>query len=95
MEDWMREGPSSDLTSSAFFSKLGGRPIGFSIASNEAGRFNDRKRLKILSGLVIKTVYLFTSKRHHPDVAREPESPPLSSSSGDLGKFLELSVSNG
>jgi hypothetical protein len=95
MEDWMREGPSSDLTSSAFFSKLGGRPIGFSIASNEAGRFNDRKRLMILSNLVRQTIDLFTLKRHHLDVAREPKSPPLSSSSGGLGKFLELRVSNG
>jgi hypothetical protein len=45
MEAIILDGPSSVLTSSAFFSKLGGSPIGLSSASNEDGRLIVRSNL--------------------------------------------------
>ena len=41
-----RSGPFSERTSSAFLSKLGGKPIGLSKASNAAGRLCDCSSLK-------------------------------------------------
>ncbi len=41
----MRSGPLSSLTSSAFFTRLGGRPIGLSSASSAAGRFRRSRAL--------------------------------------------------
>ena len=44
-----RSGPFSERTSSAFLSRLGGKPIGLSKASNAAGRLWDRRSLKRLN----------------------------------------------
>ncbi len=44
-----RSGPFSERTSSAFLSKLGGKPIGLSKASNAAGKFWDCSSLKQLN----------------------------------------------
>lgn len=48
----IRSGPFSNRTSSAFRRRLGGRPIGRSNASNEAGRFRRRRSLN-RGGLVL------------------------------------------
>jgi hypothetical protein len=55
-------GPSSSLTSSAFFSKLGGNPMGRSKASSEAGRLRDRNVLiwmRLDTTKQIDNAYLF------------------------------------
>ena len=50
MDDSTLDGPSSCLTSSAFFRRLGGRPTGFSSASSAAGRFSARNVLFVDQG---------------------------------------------
>jgi hypothetical protein len=44
-----RSGPFSERTSSAFLSRLGGKPIGLSNASNAAGRLRNCSSLRQLN----------------------------------------------